>query len=178
MQKEKEKSLETQVLSDLDIAKLEFVEPTGDSFSGDIKDEFRGGFKTSEEENQQIKEAANSAENDNTDKQQLIFPDNLEKLIATHSNQSESHLKVYQNKPFIKNQIKVARNSTRIKERVIKVFDLAMDLDLKQLNSLVNNSIKEDTAINNLVLREHFSEKDGTWKVLATYDILEFTNPL
>ena len=53
-----------------------------------------------------------------------------------------------------------------------------MDLDLKQLNSLVNNSIKEDTAINNLVLREHFSEKDGTWKVLATYDILEFTNPL
>ena len=55
MQKEKEKRLETQVLSDLEISKLEFVNPTGDSFSGDVKDEFRGGFKTSEEENQQIK---------------------------------------------------------------------------------------------------------------------------
>lgn len=157
----------------------EEVSPMGESFSGTIEDEFRDGFKTSEKENEEIRKEADKAEGEisKSNTQQLIYPDNLENLIRNSNQQEKSNKKVYQDKPFIKNQAKISRHSIRVKERLINVFDLSKEEDLKKLNELSNQSIKEDTSIENLVLREHFSEKDGTWKILATYDILEFTNP-
>lgn len=169
-------------LEEVSLKDSEEASPMGDIFSGTVEDEFRDGFKTSDKENALIKQKANEAENRakaiTLNKQQFIYPENLEELIKNSNQQEKNNKKIYQDKPFIKNQVKVAHNSTRIKERLIKVFDLSKEEDLKKLNELTNQSIREDTSIENLVLREHFSEKDGTWKILATYDILEFTNPL
>lgn len=182
IQTKKDETLDLSNQDNIDLKNSEEVSPMGESFSGVVEDEFHDGFKTSEKENDLIRKKADEAENSvksiNLNTQQFIYPDNLEDLIKNSNQQERSNKKNYQDKPFIKDQYRVARKSTRIKERLINVFDLSKDDDLKKLNELTNQSIKEDTAIANLNLREHFSEKDGTWKVLATYDILEFTNPL
>lgn len=85
--------------------------------------------------------------------------------------------KVYFDAPFIAQQAKKLPKTTRIRQKVVKVFDLSNQTDLEEFNTLLNHYIFDFSNIANLNHQVQIFESANTWKVLASYDILEFQNP-
>ena len=85
--------------------------------------------------------------------------------------------KVYFDSPFIAQQSKKLPKSTKIRQKVVKVFDLSNSENLEEFNTLLNNYINDFSNIANLNYQLQTFESANTWKILAMYDILEFQNP-
>ena len=85
---------------------------------------------------------------------------------------------VWYEKPFLKGQ-KNNPSMSRIKQKVVKVYDLGDAKDIVEYNDLMNKSINEQENISNLkTVQLQFSTQSDTFKALVIYDILEFKNPL
>jgi hypothetical protein len=82
-------------------------------------------------------------------------------------------IKLWSDTPIIKNQ-KANRDLYRFKTKRIKVYDLGVPSEVVELNELIDNSMSETSNIINLNLLHKFSDTTGNWKILATYDIIEF----
>jgi hypothetical protein len=79
---------------------------------------------------------------------------------------------------FIKGQ-KFNTMLSRLKRRVVKVFDLENEETLQEYNDVMNQSLNDNSNIANFkTVQLKFSEQTGTFKALAIYDIVEFKNPL
>ena len=81
-------------------------------------------------------------------------------------------------KPFLKGQ-KSNPMMSRIKQKVVKVYDLGDEKDIVEYNDLMNKSFNETENISNFkTVQLQFSAQSDTFKALVMYDILEFSNPL
>ena len=68
---------------------------------------------------------------------------------------------------------------SRIKQKVVKVYDLGDEKDIVEYNDLMNKSFNETENISNFkTVQLQFSAQSDTFKALVMYDILEFSNPL
>ena len=56
----------------------------------------------------------------------------------------------------------------------IKVFDLSKGSDEDNLNKLLDEHLDPNSNIINLSLKHQFSDKDGSWKILVSYELVEF----
>ena len=89
------------------------------------------------------------------------------------NNVSQSKIPEYSPTPVIKNQ-KDFPQLRRIYARRVTMFDLGKKEEEEALNNLMDKALKEDSNIIDLNLRHEFSEKSGSWKILATYSLVEF----
>ena len=81
-------------------------------------------------------------------------------------------------KPLLKGQ-KSNPMMSRIKQKVVKVYDLGDEKDIVEYNDLMNKSFNETENIANFkTVQLQFSAQSDTFKALVMYDILEFSNPL
>lgn len=89
------------------------------------------------------------------------------------NNVSQPKSPEYSPTPLIKNQ-KDFPQLRRIYARRVTMFDLGKKEEEEALNNLMDKALKEDSNIIDLNLRHEFSEKSGSWKILATYSLVEF----
>lgn len=85
--------------------------------------------------------------------------------------------KTYYDSPFIAKQQQKFPKSTRIREKVVKVFDLSEKDNLVEFNNILNDCMQDFSNIANFQYQLKTFENANTWKVLAMYDIVEFQNP-
>lgn len=85
--------------------------------------------------------------------------------------------KVYFDSPFIANQFKKLPQTTKIRQKVVKVFDLSINTQLEEFNTLLNTYIYDFSNIGNFNYQLQTFESANTWKALVMYDLLEFQNP-
>ena len=84
---------------------------------------------------------------------------------------------VYYDSPFVAQQAKKLPHTTRIRQKVVKVFDLSITEQVSEFNDLLNKYIYDFSNIGNLNYQLQTFEAANTWKALVMYDILEFKNP-
>ena len=81
--------------------------------------------------------------------------------------------KEFSDTPVVQGQ-KLKNHLCRVKSRRIKVFDLSKSSDEDNLNKLLDEHLDPNSNIINLSLKHQFSDKDGSWKILVSYELVEF----
>lgn len=81
--------------------------------------------------------------------------------------------KEFSDTPIVQGQ-KLKNGMFRVKARRIKMFDLSKEQDETSLNNLLDEHLNPNSNIINLSLKHQFSDKDGSWKILVSYELVEF----